>query len=153
MLIIWHWYVILDTIPDTWYLTTVLDMFLLNTWYLIPDIWHLTINMLSLDTWHMPSLGTDTFTWYCDTWLDTITPGTCITLHIHDYHFTGTWHYYYIVTRYLVLLNSCTSELLYTWTPKRGDSWYYTPVDPCNWITMNIGITVNTLWTLSLDNL
>ena len=33
--------------------------------------------------------------------------------------FTGTWHDYYIITR-LVLLNSCTPELLYTWTPEIG---------------------------------
>ena len=42
--------------PDTWYLTPVLDMLSLSTWYLTPDIWHLTIDMLPL-TWHA-------FIWY-----------------------------------------------------------------------------------------
>jgi len=68
--------------------------------------------MLSLDTWHMLSHGTSThLTWYCDTWLDTITPVTCITWHIHDYHFYGdlAWLLYCYQT-------SGTSELLYSWT-------------------------------------
>ena len=37
-----------------------------------------------------------------------------------------------------VLLNSCILEPL-----KQGDSWYYTPDDPRNWLTMDIGL----LWT------
>jgi len=57
--------------------------------------------------------------------------------------FTGTWHNYYTVTRHLVLLNSYALELLYSWTPVIGRlltfcSWYYTPVDPRNWIILDI---------------
>ena len=55
-------------------------------------------------------------TWYCDPWPDTITHDTCITGHIMIITFTGTWHDYYIITRHLVLLNSCTPELLYSCT-------------------------------------
>jgi len=54
--------------------------------------------------------------------------------------FTGTWHDYYTATRHLVLL--------YSWTPETGRlmilySWYYTPIDPRNWLIMDIGL----LWT------
>ena len=57
--------------------------------------------------------------------------------------FTGTWHDYYIATEHLVLLNSCAPELLYTLTPETRSlltlcSWYYTPVDPRNRITIDI---------------
>jgi len=62
--------------------------------------------------------------------------------------FTGTWYDYYIITRHLVLLDFCTPELLCSWTPVIGRlltlcSWYYIPVDPRNWIIMDIGL----LWT------
>ena len=110
----WHRYVNYLTlicyawhlIPDTWYLTSVLNMFYLIpdlwhlisdtgtwhiiTWHLIPDIWYMT-----LDDWHAITHLTCFhivlvhLTWYCDTWLDTITPDACITLHIRDYHFYG----------------------------------------------------------------
>ena len=124
MLIIWNWYVYSwHLIPDTWYLTSVLDMLSLNTWCLTPNIWHLIIDMLSFGTIHL--------TWYCDTWLDTITPDTCITLLIYDYRFYGdlTWLLYCYQT-------SDTPELLYSWTPvllnscileplEQGDSWCY----------------------------
>ena len=63
ILIIWHWYVILDT----WYPTLALDMLYLtpDTWHLIPDTgtwhvildtWYLTLTLdmlyLTLDIWH-----------------------------------------------------------------------------------------------------
>ena len=69
---------------------------------------------------------------------------------------------YYIITIYLVLLNSYTPELLYTWTPEIGRlltfSWYYTLVDPRNRITMNIDyceypVDIITGQILILDNL
>ena len=144
---IWHWYLICHTwhlIHGTWYLTPVLDLLSLDTWYLTPDIGHLIH-----DTWYhsldMLSHGTSIFDlilWY---WLDTITPDTRIILHIHDYHFYGD----------LAWLLYCyqifgTPELLCSWTPvylnpKIGRlltlcSWYYTPVDPRNRITMDIGL-------------
>ena len=109
-------------------------MLSLNTWYL-------TIDMLSLDTWHMLSHGTSThLTWYCDTWLDTITPDTYMTLHIHDYHCYGdlTWFLFCYQT-------FGTPELLYSWTPVTGRllilfSWCHTPVDPRNWLIMVVGL-------------
>jgi len=129
MLITWHWYVYTwQLIPDTWYLTPVLDMLSLNTWYLTPNIWYLTIDMLSLGMKHL--------TWCCDTWLDTITPDTCIIFPIHDYHFYGdlAWLLYCYQTSGtpellrswpLVFLNSCNREtpdiillILYSyWSP------------------------------------
>ena len=95
---IWHRYLTCYTwhlIPDTWYLTPVLDMLLLDTWYLTLDIWHryLTCYHLTPDSWHLIydnwQLTCYTnltcfhmvlvhLTRYCDTWLDTIIPGTCI---------------------------------------------------------------------------
>jgi len=156
MLIIWHWYVILNTwsltleswhrhltcytghlISDTWYLTPVLDMLYLipDPWYLISDTgtWHVITWHLIPDTWYM-TLGNwhvitylicfhmvlAHLTWYCDTWLGYYY--TCIILHIHDYHFYGDLHDYYIVTRHFVLLNSCAPELLYTWTPWKRET-------------------------------
>jgi len=118
---IWHrylpcytWHLIYDTgtchaIFDTWYLTPVLAML-----YLTHDIWH---RYLPCCIWHMIS---DTGTWHVITWPDSVTLD-WILLHLtpvlHDIFkiitFTGTWHDYYIVTRHLVLLNSCTPELLY----------------------------------------
>jgi len=52
-------------------------------------------------------------TWYCGTWLDTITPDTYITLHIHDYYFYGdlAWLLYSYQT-------SGAPELLCSWTPE-----------------------------------
>jgi len=118
---IWHrylpcytWHLIYDTgtchaIFDTWYLTPVLAML-----YLTHDIWH---RYLPCCIWHMIS---DTGTWHVITWPDSVTLD-WILLHLtpvlHGIFkiitFTGTWHDYYIVTRHLVLLNSCTPELLY----------------------------------------
>jgi len=141
---IWHrhWYVILDT----WYLTLNIWHQYLTCYYFTHDIWHryLTWHLISnTDTWHVitwhPIPDTwyiyDTcqltcyhlldmcyylllthLTWYCDTWLDSITPDTCIMLHIHDYHLTGTlaWLLYcYQTSGAPELLNSCTPELRY----------------------------------------
>jgi len=77
--------VVLPLAPGIWYtyLTPNLDP---NTWHAI--IWYLTIDMLSLDTWHMLSLGIDT-------------------LDLMLWHLTGyyyTWHLYYIVYSWLSLL-------------------------------------------------
>ena len=115
----------------TWYLTPVLAML-----YLSLDIWY---QNLPCYTWHLTycHLVPIHLTWYCDTWLDTITPDTCISLHIHDYHFYGDLiiilspDIWYSWTP--VLLNSCIPEPL-----KKGDFWYYIPVDPRNKITMNM---------------
>jgi len=94
----------------------------------------------------MLSLGTDTLIlilWY-----------------LTGYYYT--WHLYYIASSWLsllweldmiiillpdiwyswtpVLLNSYAPELLCFWTLEQGDSWYHTPIDPCNWLIMDIGI-------------
>jgi len=118
---IWHrylpcyiWHMISDTgtchaILDTWYMILVLAML-----YLTHDIWH---RYLPCYIWHMIS---NTGTWHVITWPDIVTPD-WILLHLtpvlHGIFmiitFTGTWHDYYIITRHLVLLNSCTPELLY----------------------------------------
>ena len=113
MLITWHWHVYTwHLILDSWYLIPVLDMLSLNTWYPIPDIWHLIIGMLSLDAWHMLSLDTDR-------------------LDLMLWHLTGyyyTWHMYCIAYSWLSLYRdltwllycyqtSGTPELMYPWTP------------------------------------
>jgi len=115
-----------------------LNVLLYFPWHLTPDIWYLILDIISLDTWHMLSLGTDTFD-------------------IISWHLTGfyyTWHLYYIASSWLSLLRgldmilycyqtSDTPELLYSWTPKIWRllilySWYYTPIAPRNWIIMDI---------------
>ena len=127
---VYIWYLISDTgtwhvitrhlIPDTWYLISILDM--LSPDNLITDTWYMTLDnwraITHLTCYHLVLIH---LTRDCDTWLDTITPDTCISLHIYDYHFFRdlTW-LFYIITRHLVLLNSCAPELLYTWTPEKG---------------------------------
>ena len=131
---IWHvitWHLILDP----WYLTPVFDMLISDTgfdcYHLTPDTWSMT-----LDNWHAITYLTCfhmvlvLLTWCCDTWLDTVIPDTCITLHIHDYYFYGdlTWLLYCYQT-------FGTPELMYSWTPVTGRllllySWYCTLVDP-----------------------
>ena len=106
ILIIWHWYVILDTwcltldiwhryltyyylTPDPWHSISDTGTWHVITWHMTPDIMTLTIDMLSLDTWHMLSPGTDTFdlmlwhlTGYYYTWH-------LYSIDIHDYHCYG----------------------------------------------------------------
>ena len=126
---IWHRYLTYYYLtPDTWHLIsdTVLDILLLDTWYMTHNNWHAITH---LTCFHMVLVH---FTWCCDTWLKTITPDTCTTLHIHDYHFYGglTWLLYcYQIFATPELLCSWTPELLYTWTPETGRlltlcSWY-----------------------------
>ena len=142
---IWHrhltcytWHVISDTdtrhvILDTWYQTPVLNML-----YLTPDPWHL---ISDTDTWYVIL---DTWSWHLIH--DTIHASTHLArFHIVQVHwpnivapdrillplipvlcdifmtitFMGTWYDYYIITRHLVLLNSCAPKLLYTWTPEK----------------------------------
>ena len=111
------WHMIPDTgtchaIFDMWYPTPVLAMLhlLFNIWYryLPCCTWRLTCYHLALVY----------LTWYCDTWPDTITLDTCISLHIHDYHFYGdlAWLLYYYQT-------FGTPELLYSWTPVFLNPW------------------------------
>ena len=150
----WHlisdtgtWHVITwHRILDTWYLIPVLDMLSLDTdtwhlisdtgtwhvitWYPIPDTWY-----MALDNWHAITYLTCFhmvlvhLTWYCDTWLDTITPDTCIILHIHDYHFYGN-----------------LSWLLYCYqstnTPVLLCSWTHVFLNPCNRETPDIMLLI-----------
>ena len=85
----------------------MLDMPSLDTWFLTLDIWYLTIDMLSLDIWHMLSLSTDT-------------------LDLMLWHLSGqyyTWHLYYIVYSWLLLLQGLDiiiillRDIWYSWTP------------------------------------
>ena len=153
----------------TWYLTSVLAM--LITWYrhryLPCYIWYmistLLLAMLYLlfDIWYQ-YLPCYTHRLISDTWYNNTWHLTCyhsVLVHLTWYcapilyyifmtiTFTGTWHDYYPVTRYLVLLNSCTLELLYSWTPEKGwllilYSWYYTHVNSRSWIIMVILYTL-----------
>ena len=156
------WYVILDTwsrhlISDTGTLHVILDTWSRHlisdtntwhviTWHLIPDTWYMT-----LDDWHAITYLT-CFHMSLVIWPNIMTPD-WILWHLTPvlYYrfmtiiFIGTWHDYYIITRHLVLLNSCAPELLYTRTPETERlltlcSWYYTHVDPRNKITMDIGL-------------
>jgi len=108
---------------------------ILITWYLTPvlTMLYLTVDMLLL-TWHA-------ITWYQYTWPDIVTPDWllfylasvlyCIFMILT---FTGTWLLYcYQTFDTPVLLNSYILEPL-----KKGDSRYYSPIDPRNEITMNM---------------
>ena len=132
----WHRYLpcyIWHMIPDT------------GTWHAILIIWYLTPVLVMLYLLlNILSGGISTLTWHRDPWLDTTTPDTCIIWDLilwHLYHIAYSWLLllqrldYYIVTRYLVLLNSYTPEpltpvLLNSYIPeplKEGGSWCYTP--------------------------
>jgi len=99
------WFLIYDA---HWYLTC---------YHLTPDTWQLISDTWQLTCYHLILIY---LTWCCDTWLNIITPDPCITLHIHHFGFRGTWHDYYTAIKHLVLLFSCTLELMYSWTPEIG---------------------------------
>jgi len=135
---IWHWdltwyYLAPDTwhlISDTgtwyaitWHLIPVLDMLSLDTWYLTPDIWHLIIGSYHLILDICYHLVLTHLTWYCNTWLNTITPDTCNTLHIHDYHFNGD------LDMIIILLPADTPKLLNSSTPELLYSLYSCPLN------------------------
>jgi len=131
---LWHRhlvYYIGYLIHGTWYLTPALDML-----YLIPDLRQL---ILDTGTWYMSYLSPDPDPRYMTQanpylicfhvvqvhWLDIVTLDRTLPPLIPVLYdifmtitFTETWHDYYIITRHFVLLNSCTPELLYTWTPE-----------------------------------
>ena len=83
-------------------------------------------DILDTCTWHtvydMLLCGTNTWTWHHDSWPGTTTPDTCVLYDIFmTITFTGTWHDYYIITRYFVLLNSCTPVYLNPWNREAPD--------------------------------
>ena len=97
----------------TWYLICCTCHVIFDTWYLTPDIWHMTINMLSPGT---STLDIIIVTPDCGLlYLTPVLHGIFMIITV-----TETWHDYYIVTIHLVLLNPCTPELLYSWTPEKG---------------------------------
>ena len=85
---------------DTRYIDPVLDI--CHTWHLTltPGIWYafMWYKYLDLTSWPLTGHYYPCYLYLYDIFM-TIT-------------FTGTWHDYYIITRYLVLLNSCTLVFL-----------------------------------------
>ena len=132
-----HWhliYYIWYLIHGTRYLTPALDML-----YLIPDPRHL---ILDTGTWYMSYLSPDPDPRYMTHanahltcfhvvqahWLDIMTLDRTLSPLIPVLYgifmtitFTKTWHDYYIITRYLVLLNSCTPVYLNPWNREALD--------------------------------
>jgi len=126
---LWHWHLICYIwylIHGTLYLTPVLDML-----YLIPDPRHL---ILDIGTWYMSYMSPDpdpriwhmlTLTWYAFMWHKYINLTSWpLTGHYHPwylYYMAYSWLSllrgldYYIVTRHLILLNSCTPVFLNPW--------------------------------------
>ena len=120
------WHMIPDTgtchaIFDTWYPTPVLAML-----YLLFDIWY---RHLPCHTYHLISdtgtfhatldilpPGTNTLGLILWHLTDTITPDTCTSLHIHDYHFYEDL----IIILLPDIWYSWTPILLYSWTPEKG---------------------------------
>ena len=132
-----------------WYCTRYLSgtcHAILITWYQTPvlDICHTCHLILTPGIWHMLILTWYAFMWYkyIDLTLWPLTrhyhPWYRIIWYIHDYHFYGDLIIILLPDIWYswspVILNFCILEPL-----KKGDSWYYTPVDPRNRITMNIG--------------
>ena len=106
MLIIWHWYVILDTWSlklDIWHRYLTCYQLTLDTWHLISDTWQLTCYHLIPDICYR--LVMTHLTWCCDTWLDTY-----------------IWYLYYIAYSWLSLLRGLGMiiilllDLWYSWT-------------------------------------
>ena len=73
---------------------------------------------LTPDTWHLIS---DTSTWHVITWLDIMTPDTCITWHIHDYHCYGD------LDMIIILL----LDIWYSWIPILLNSYIPCTHVPC----------------------
>jgi len=109
MLITLRWYVYTwHLIPNTWYLTLVLDMSSLNTWSLTPDTWHMIY-----DTWQLT----------CYHSLDMLSHSTS-TLDLMLWHLIGLLlHLYYNVYSWLPLLWELgmiiilLPDMWYSWTP------------------------------------
>ena len=155
---IYHTLDMLYLMHDLWHRHSVLTpalgiytgtRYLNGTWHAILDIWFMTpaLGIYTGTRYFTPVLAMLHFTWHTATWNqytwpDIMTPDwiyytehrtLCIFMIIT---FTGAWLLYcYQTFGTPVLLNSCIPEPL-----KRGDSWYYTPVDPRNRIIMNIGL-------------
>jgi len=157
---IWH------TMLATWYMTCytchlilILAMLYLTgdtrprylscyTYHLIldTDSWYVILDTCS---WHpvydMISCGTNTWTWHHDSWPDITTPDTWSYDIFMTITITGTWHdYYIIITRYLVLLSSCTPVYLNPWNREAPD---ITPVLYSCWPRNRIIMDIVHLWT------
>jgi len=95
----WHLTLALGIYTGTRYVDPVLEMW--HTWHLhlTHSIWYAFMWYKYLDLTSWPLTG-HYYPWY---------------LYLYDIFmtitFTGTWHDYYIITRHLVLLNSCTPVL------------------------------------------
>ena len=140
------WHLISDTgtwhvILDTWSLTLDIWHRYLTCYHLtpVPDTWYMTLDnwraITYLTCFHMVLVH---LTWCCDTWRVLLLLTPVLLCNIHDYHFYGdfAWLLYcYQIFGTPKLLCSCILEPL-----KKGDSRYYTPVDPRNWIIMNVGL-------------
>jgi len=126
---------------DIWFMTPALNIYT-GTRYLHRHLTCYTWCMIyGTGTWYMSYLSPDSDPRYMTHanpysicfhvvqvyWLDIVTLDQTLPLLIPVLYdifmtitFSGTWHDYYTITRYLVLLNSYTSQLLYTWTPEIG---------------------------------
>ena len=145
------WYMIYDTdtchaVVDAWYITLILAMLYVtpdtDTCHAIYDMWYLTPVLVLL---HL-SLYIRHWFLICHTWHLLLTPGIWyafmwykyldltswpLTGHYYPWYLydifmiitvTGTWHdYYIIITRYLVLLSSCTPVYLNPWNREAPD--------------------------------
>ena len=122
-------------IPDTWYLTPVLDMLSLDTWYLTLDIWHWYLTCytwhLIYDTWQLTCYHLTCFhmvlvylTWCCDSW--------------PDYYYI--WHLLYFAYSWLSLYADL-AWLLYCYQtfgiPELLCSWTLVFLNPYNRETPN----------------
>ena len=150
-------------------IVTLTDILVTWPWYIYTGTCHATLITISdtgtchatLITWYLTPVLTMLYTWRltCYYSLDMLSPGAStfdpILWHLIGYYYT--WHLYFFAYSWLSLLWGLgmiiilLPDIWYSWTPvllkscileplKKGDSWYYTPVDPRNRITMNIGL-------------
>ena len=107
---------------DTWFLTLDIRHRYLTCYYLTPETWHLTIDMLSLILDICYHLVLTHLTWYCDTWhlyyiayswLSLLWELSMIIILLPDIWYSWT----------LVLFNSCILEPLKRETPDTILRW------------------------------
>ena len=103
------WHVTLDI----WFMTPALGIYT-GTWYLDTSIWHMSYLTPAPDTRYMTCFHVVQVHWLDIVTLDWTLPSLIPVLYdiFMTITFTGTWHDYYIITRYLVLMYSCILEPL-----------------------------------------
>ena len=142
------WYMIYDTGTRYWHRHLICYTWYLfhGTWYLDTSIWHMSYLTPAPDTRYMTCFHVVQVHW-----LDIVT----LDRHHHPWYLYYMTYFWLSLLRGLGMIIILLPDIWYSWTPillnscileplKYGGSWhyswYYTPVDPRNRITMDIGL-------------